>query len=455
MLKNITYLFLLVLISCNPVKQVLKDNNKMKQVWEAGVMKDWCVNDTITKSDTSYVFDTLYNIETNIDTITVDSVKYITVDKVKTVVKTVTNTITNTVTDKSKEKLLQRDIDSLRSQIVTLKERVQEWKEKYSEMKVERNGWRNKFWFLVAAILIYLLRKPIGKLLKNVIKIAVVFSLFSFFSCENKSVPLEITDGQYPYKTNGKLFSFAIQDKYKNTNILSSKWRQVKGATVANIECPDCFETNVTGLTKAGIYAFELTVISSSGLEGKDTCYITVLSAVLTVDFVRINGYPSDDFNKIEWSYGTTEDVVFTVERSFDSYSFSGVHDVLSNHSGTSYYNDSTFQSFTYYRIKQTDKIGRHVYSEIIKVVNIPNTEQFKIQSPVYNTLNITFVSTKSQIAKIDIYNMRGQLVAQMLINAYAGFNRISQHIASLPSGIYLAILKTKSLTITNKFLKQ
>lgn len=426
----------------------------MKQVWEAGVMKDWCVNDTITKSDTSYVFDTLYNIETNIDTVTVDSVKYITVDKVKTVVKTVTNTVTQTVTNKDKEKLLQRDIDSLRSQIVTLKERVQEWKEKYSEMKVERNGWRNKFWFLVAAILIYLLRKPIGKLLKNVIKIAVVFSLLSFFSCENKSVPLEITDGDYPYKTDSSLFHPAFLEKVKDWVILSCSWRQVKGKQTT-INCPTCWETTVDGLTQPDKYSYELTVTNSQLQTGKDTVDILVNSAVLTVDFVRINGYPSDDFNKIEWSYGTTEDVVFTVERSFDSYSFVGLKDILSNHSGTSYYNDSTFQSFTYYRIKQTDKSGRYVYSETIKVVNVPNADQFKIQSPVYNTLNITFISTKPQSAKIDIYNMRGQLVAQMLINAYAGFNRISQHIASLPSGIYLAILKTKSLTITNKFLKQ
>ena len=55
------YLFLILLLSCNPVKQVLKDKEKLDKVAEVVISSGYCVNDTIikTNSDTLITYDTI------------------------------------------------------------------------------------------------------------------------------------------------------------------------------------------------------------------------------------------------------------------------------------------------------------------------------------------------------------------------------------------------------------
>ena len=53
---------IILLLSCNPVKQVLKDKAKLDKVAEVVIESGYCANDTIiqTKSDTLVTYDTLY-----------------------------------------------------------------------------------------------------------------------------------------------------------------------------------------------------------------------------------------------------------------------------------------------------------------------------------------------------------------------------------------------------------
>ena len=83
------YLFiLLILASCNPVKQVLKDPVKFEVVADEMVKRGYCLNDTIYKHstdtlevhDTTMVLDTL--VEVRNDTTYFWETKYLTVSKV-------------------------------------------------------------------------------------------------------------------------------------------------------------------------------------------------------------------------------------------------------------------------------------------------------------------------------------------------------------------------------------
>jgi hypothetical protein len=83
------YLFiLLILASCNPVKQVLKDPVKFEVVADEMIKRGYCLNDTIYKHstdtlevhDTTMVVDTL--VEVRNDTTYFWETKYLTVAKV-------------------------------------------------------------------------------------------------------------------------------------------------------------------------------------------------------------------------------------------------------------------------------------------------------------------------------------------------------------------------------------
>ncbi len=155
---------LLALNSCNPVKQVLRDEYKMRKVWNEGALKGWCVNDTliVNKSDTLITFDTLYSLDFKTDTFTVDKE----IVKVKTVVKTVriTDTFTNIVTDNSRIELLQKQLAKKDDEAISLNNKLVDSIAETKQAKQDRNKWRFRFFLLLTIFGLFLFRKPLWKL---------------------------------------------------------------------------------------------------------------------------------------------------------------------------------------------------------------------------------------------------------------------------------------------------
>ena len=108
------YLLLLMLfIGCNPVKQVLRDQEKLEEVAKVVVAGGWCANDTtfITKSDTLVEMDTIIRIDTQTDTQIFNDTTYITKWKTRDITKTLTihDTIKSFIVDNARVRLLQAD----------------------------------------------------------------------------------------------------------------------------------------------------------------------------------------------------------------------------------------------------------------------------------------------------------------------------------------------------------
>ncbi len=159
---------LILLNSCNPVKQVLKDEGKMREVWEKGVLKNWCSNDSVYTSDTTVLLDTLHVVESTTDTLKVDSIIYITKTDYKTITKTVTIRDTTIVTDRSKENLLQKEVSKHLDIQIKLKQDIVNIEEKEKQARKDRNKWRLWFFILLGAFGIYLARKRLKFLFNRV-----------------------------------------------------------------------------------------------------------------------------------------------------------------------------------------------------------------------------------------------------------------------------------------------
>jgi hypothetical protein len=118
------YLLLLILfVSCNPVKQVLRDQEKLEEVAKVVVKGGWCANDTtfIVKSDTLIEFDTLVNIDIQVDTQKVNEFVYITNWKTRDIIKSVTihDTVKSFIVDNARVRLLQADSARLNNDVIT------------------------------------------------------------------------------------------------------------------------------------------------------------------------------------------------------------------------------------------------------------------------------------------------------------------------------------------------
>jgi len=157
--------------SCSPVKQVKKDHNKVKEVFEYAILTglEECVNDTIinSKSDTTIVSDTLYSIDYLTDTVNNQVIKEVTKFINKTV--TVRDTFKLVVTDKTKENILVNNVAEITSQKVKIENDLIAKEVQLKEMKQKKNRWAFRFWLLIVLAAIVIFRKPIGKLLVKII----------------------------------------------------------------------------------------------------------------------------------------------------------------------------------------------------------------------------------------------------------------------------------------------
>jgi len=135
-------LLILLFLSCNPVKQVLRNTEKLAQVAEVVVRSGWCANDTtfITKSDTLVEIDTVINVDIQIDTQKVNEFVYVTKWKTRDIVKSISihDTIKSFIVDNAHVRLLQTDSARLSNEVI-------EWKGKAK---------RRQFWlFFILAVI--------------------------------------------------------------------------------------------------------------------------------------------------------------------------------------------------------------------------------------------------------------------------------------------------------------
>ena len=147
-------LLILLLLGCNPVKQVLKDKEKLDKVAEKVIEMGYCANDTIikTQSDTTITYDTI--IEKNEILKTSLRTDTLRVPLTKKIVKTITirDTIQKVVVDNAR-------IRQLEAKLAIQTEKAEEYKAKAQS----RLNWL--IWLLII-IGIRLLYKPLNKLIE-------------------------------------------------------------------------------------------------------------------------------------------------------------------------------------------------------------------------------------------------------------------------------------------------
>jgi hypothetical protein len=139
------------LLACNPVKQVLRDKEKLDKVAEYVISSGYCVNDTIiqSKSDTLITYDTIYEKNDIIRNILrTDTLR---LSFTKTLVKTIriTDTIQKVVIDNAR-------INQLEAKLAIQTEKTEEYKAK----ALSRLKW---LLLLLIAICVRILYKPIKK----------------------------------------------------------------------------------------------------------------------------------------------------------------------------------------------------------------------------------------------------------------------------------------------------
>lgn len=122
-LVTLILLFVLLwLASCNPVKQVLRDQDKFDAVARVVVAGGYCANDTtfVVKSDTTIMVDTLVQNDTTIQVETRNDTTYLTRIKTRDIIKSITihDTIKSVIVDNARLKLIQDDLAASKAETI-------------------------------------------------------------------------------------------------------------------------------------------------------------------------------------------------------------------------------------------------------------------------------------------------------------------------------------------------
>lgn len=116
-------ILILLFVSCNPVKQVLRNQEMFEEVAKVVVKGGWCASDTtfIVKSDTLIEIDTFVNVKMQIDTQKINEFVYINKWKTRDIIKSVTirDTLKSYIVDNARVRLLQTDSARLSNEVIT------------------------------------------------------------------------------------------------------------------------------------------------------------------------------------------------------------------------------------------------------------------------------------------------------------------------------------------------
>jgi len=179
-LKKLKYLSVIVisllLIGCDPVKRVLRDETMFDQVAEEMIRRGYCANDTTVVTelkDTIIYKDSLVRVidsvpcrdfDTTIGSARISVRSGVLTFSAKDSIVYKTKTITNSIRDRSLENILKADISSRDKQIDSLKLAVRSSQTANKELKADLRWFQIKFWGLFAAALVIIFRKSLIKL---------------------------------------------------------------------------------------------------------------------------------------------------------------------------------------------------------------------------------------------------------------------------------------------------
>lgn len=168
-------LILLLLVSCNPVKKVMKDQKKFDIVAEEVIRRGYCKADTVTEYRDSIVYkDSIIERIERIPCADFDTTIGRARIRVSSGVLTYSSkdsiiykTTTKTIRDLSMEDVLRGDVADRDAEIGKLKAQVLDLQNANKDLKTDAKFWRWRFWGALGLLILFTLAKQGIKVLLN------------------------------------------------------------------------------------------------------------------------------------------------------------------------------------------------------------------------------------------------------------------------------------------------
>ena len=255
--------------------------------------------------------------------------------------------------------------------------------------------------------------------------------------CQYWGLDLSVSAGKLTVGTGMKL-------KSGSTTELTHSSPLNAGSLVATYNYPT-MQWNTTGIAVGTVVTFKFSCVGSttgisSSSTGKDfhNTFTATIVAPTPVHFASFNASWAGE-NKVNLNWKTSTEVnanIFEIERSIDGENYTTFNKVAAVG------NSTTTQSYTatdivnnisnvvYYRIKELDKNGGYVYSEISAVKLSPAKDYVKTIFPNPSIGNqpvhIRYVATSNAKVNVDLYNCLGRKMNSATLDVVNGENDLN-----------------------------
>ncbi|MEL7122251.1 MAG: Calx-beta domain-containing protein [Bacteroidota bacterium] len=179
---------------------------------------------------------------------------------------------------------------------------------------------------------------------------------------------------------------------------------------------------------------------------------------LLPIELTQFEAFQDNDFIQLQWQTASEiNNDYITIERSYNGNQFEEIGRVLG--AGNTlipqvyqFTDESPFNGFNYYRLKQVDFDGSYEYSDAIVVEIQLSASKLLLHSSLINDQLFIQLSDEEAVnGFIQIYNLSGQL----MFETYSGNQRILQlNVTNYPAGHYLVTLVNNGNKQTARFLK-
>ena len=214
---------------------------------------------------------------------------------------------------------------------------------------------------------------------------------------------------------------------------------------------------------KIRVYSF------GDGLTDMGAFTISVVHLVLPVTFINFKGEQRNNKNILTWSTATEiNNDGFEIQYAADGIDFEKLAFVNSkaangNSSSVLTYQFTDANAFggnAYYRLKQTDKNGHTVFSNVVLIkgekINALTVSHI-YPNPAKNILNVIIAAPVANKIKLQITDLTGKVVMQQETGIVSGTNKVPVNVSQLSSGSYFikGIDNNGLTTPVNKFVKE
>ncbi len=270
----------------------------------------------------------------------------------------------------------------------------------------------------------------------------------------NGCLPIESNVNSGTYSIAGRFLGNTAMERYQeDTNLDNSPDGAILTGTFAD------FSYTFTSPGSPSNLSIRIRLQHTASVEDAAFDHLRLTSTTLPVEMVDFSASPKEDKVLLEWTTASeVNNDYFEIYHSSDGLNFDPISKIDGQGTSQSFENyeythESAVAGINYYKIKQVDFDGSFDFSKVVvaKLRSLDFATNWT-PNPFETSIHLNLDEAFDQNTPIEIFDLRGALVYSGLLER--GQTQKTLNLNTLPSGVFIIVLKNKHVSTSHKIVK-